>query len=153
VGEMHGGPWEWTSSAWGRSSKDAAQGVLRGGNSVAGELVGRCANAIARADGKKSPTMGFRCCAGTKNAAEVKLDVAGTPSLIPTTTRIANMWSNAVAKGGSGATDPKTLHAWTWIPVGNEELVVTTGCVQAPRSCVLVVGRADTTLATVNTGH
>lgn len=142
VMEMHGGVWEWTSSAWGRGSKDAAQGVLRGGNSPAGELVGRCANAIARSETKKSPTMGFRCCAGTRNVAEVKLDVTGTPGLVLGPPRLATPWLAAVV-GAANVNDiePKSAHAWTWTPVGNEELLVITGCSSAPKACGLVVVR------------
>ena len=65
VREMHGGAWEWTASEWGRGSGSSATslGVLRGGNSEAGEIVGRCSNALARPPSTQSPTMGFRCCA------------------------------------------------------------------------------------------
>jgi formylglycine-generating enzyme required for sulfatase activity len=154
VSEMHGGVWEWTSSAWGRGSRDAAQGVLRGGNSLAGELVGRCSNAIARAPSKKSPTMGFRCCAGPKNVAEVKLDLSGTPGLALGTAAQGAPLSAALlaaATGGGAALDPKFAHVWTWIPVANESLLVTMGCTEAPRSCAIVVGRPSgevvTTLA------
>jgi len=142
--EMHGGVFEWTSSNWGRGSRDGAQGVLRGGNSVAGELVGRCANAIARTPTKKSPTMGFRCCAGPKNEAEVKLELVGTPGLAMANPTRAKPWTAAIAEAvGNGATeiDPKSLHAWTWIPVANEELVIALGCTIAPRGCGVVVGR------------
>lgn len=142
VAEMHGGVWEWTSSDWGRGSKDAAQGVLRGGNSVAGELASRCANAIARTPSKKAPTMGFRCCAGPKNVAEVKLELTGTPGLVLTGTASAAPWLTALASAvGASAIDTKSVHAWTWIPVANEELLVVTGCAHAPRACGLVVGR------------
>jgi len=167
VAEMHGGVWEWTSSAWGRGSRDAAQGVLRGGNSVAGELVGRCSNAIARSPSKKSPTMGFRCCAGTKNAAEVALELRGTPGLTVAPASLAASWAPLIASAaagidGSPSMAPKSLQAWSWIPVANEELVIVMGCTDAPRRCALVVGRpADEgddggtgeVLATIMTGN
>jgi hypothetical protein len=142
--DMHGGVFEWTSSVWGRGSRDGAQGVLRGGNSVAGELVGRCANAIARTPTKKSPTMGFRCCAGPKNEAEVKLELVGTPGLAMANPVRATPWTAAIAEAvanGSTDIDPKSLHAWTWIPLANEELVIALGCTTTPRGCGLVVGR------------
>lgn len=154
VMEMHGGVWEWTASSWGRGSKDASQGVLRGGNSVAGELVGRCANAIARDPSKKAPTMGFRCCSGPKGMAEVHLDVSGTPAL--------QMNGKAVPDGLAtllgGDVDPKTLHAWDWVPIPNEDLTITLGCTSAPtvtaRTCGLVVGRATgDALASATTGR
>ena len=142
--EMHGGVWEWTSSEWGRGSKGASQGVLRGGNSLAGELVGRCANAIARASSKKSPTMGFRCCAGTKNGAEVKLELSGTPGIALAATSVAPSLASAIAtavNNGSPSIAPKSIHSWTWIPVANEQLVIASGCTEAPRGCGLVVAR------------
>jgi len=163
VMEMHGGVWEWTSSTWGRgSSRGASQGVLRGGNSVAGELVGRCANAIARSPSKKSPTMGFRCCAGPTNAAEVKLELQGTPgiALVPNGAASAAL-SSAIATAvndGAPAVEAKSLRTFKWVPVANEELVLATGCTEAPKGCGLVVARptgdagAAEVLVTVATG-
>jgi formylglycine-generating enzyme required for sulfatase activity len=139
--DMHGGAWEWTSSSWGRSSKDAHLGVLRGGNSAAGELVGRCANAIARSPAKKSPTWGFRCCAGPKNAAEVAIALKGTPGLAsrdPASMRAT--WNTPVEVAvGAGA---RILRAWTWTPVANEELTLLVTCILHV-SCSVVVGRVD----------
>lgn len=133
VSEMHGGVWEWTSSTWGRGSKDASLGVLRGGNSLAGELVGRCANAIGRKVDKKQNVMGLRCCAGPKNAAEVVLDLQGTPGL------------------EGRATDAKDTRAWKWTPVANEELALTITCPKGS-PCTLSVHRGETKLASVETG-
>lgn len=142
--EMHGGVWEWTSSSWGRGSKDGAQGVLRGGNSVAGELVGRCSNAIARAPSKKASTMGFRCCAGPKNEVEVELSLTGAPGLTPLPPATGADWASALERATEeeAALDPKSVRAQRWIPLSNEELVIVTGCTEgSPRSCALVVGR------------
>ena len=36
---------------------------------------------------------------------------------------------------------PKTVQSWTWIPVANEQLVIASGCTEAPRGCGLVVAR------------
>jgi formylglycine-generating enzyme required for sulfatase activity len=144
VSEMHGGVFEWTSSAWGRGSRDASLGVLRGGNSVAGEIVGRCANAIARSPTKKAATMGLRCCAGTKSPPEVELDVQGTPGFaLGRTPPGDSPWLAAVASalGTSSPILPKSVHAWSWIPVGNEALEVVVGCAAAPKACAVVVGR------------
>jgi len=74
VRELHGGAWEWTQSTWGRGTHDPSLGVLRGGNAEAGEIVGRCANAIGRPASKRQPSFGFRCCAGDVSPAEVTLD-------------------------------------------------------------------------------
>ena len=142
VSEMHGGVFEWTSSSWSRGgAKDTVQGVLRGGNSVAGELVGRCANAIARAPGKKSTTMGFRCCAGAPNTAEVKLDLAGTPGLTLGAAAYGAALGTALGTVVGNTVDASLTHAWRWVPSSNEDLVITTGCSIPPRACGMVVGR------------
>lgn len=142
VADMHGSVWEWTSSSWGRGSKEGSQGVLRGGNSAAGELVGRCANAIARPASKKSPTMGFRCCSGSKNGAEVQLTNKSTPTFEgrdPAPIRAA--WEPAIAKA-AGASSIMYLRAFKWVPVSNEELLLFVGCSKGETgSCAVVVGR------------
>jgi len=148
VRDMHGGAWEWTDGPWGRGSLREL-GVLRGGNAVAGELAGRCANALARPPTMKSPAMGFRCCAGPKNEAKVDLTLkTGLPlersmktgdfaaPLLP----VAEAAWSPLADGGAPFA---FVHAFTWRPVANEELVVASGCakdVPHPR-CGLVVGR------------
>ncbi len=151
--DMHGEVWEWTDSPWRRGSKSEL-GVLRGGNSRAGELVGRCANALGRNVTSKSATMGFRCCAGTKNAQENELVVRPvTPlersmkpkelasDLIPLGTE---KWGSA----GAGAFVPAS--AWTWHPVANEELVIAAGCAHPPDApgkkgarCGVIIARVD----------
>lgn len=159
VMEMHGGAWEWTSSAWGRGTKDkeASQGVLRGGNSVAGELVGRCANAIARDPSKKAPTMGFRCCAGTRSSAEVHLEQVGTPAFQMVSNAHGEALEPALRALISGDLDPKLQHTWNWIPLANEELVIVQGCnTTSPvtsRRCGFVVGRAGAVVAQAETGR
>jgi len=117
--------------------------VLRGGNSTAGELVGRCANALGRAATTKSATMGFRCCAGPRNPRENDLALAPRPPLegsgkpkelaAPLVQLAAQHW---------GAPWVPTA-AWSWHPVANEELVIATGCAGAGQ-CGVIVGRAPT---------
>ena len=142
VSDMHGSVFEWTQSSWGRGAKDPSLGVLRGGNATAGEIVGRCANGIARAPSKKSPTMGLRCCAGPKNDAEVKLKLEGVPGLSVAAADVAGAWTGEIGSVLGAPVDPKTLRAWSWIPVANESLVVAEGCGAAtPRSCAVLVGR------------
>jgi formylglycine-generating enzyme len=152
VAEMHGSVFEWTSSTWGRSSRDATQGVLRGGNSVAGELVARCANAIARAPSKKSPTMGLRCCAGPKNDAEVKLELLGTLGLGAGTRAQVDPLVEAIAAVATKPVEPTTLRSFRWVPVANEELTIGSACSAGIRACALVVGRGTQVLASVGTG-
>jgi sulfatase modifying factor 1 len=147
VRDMHGGPWEWTEGPWGRGSLREL-GVLRGGNAVAGEIAGRCANALARPPATKSPTMGFRCCAGPKNEAKVDLLLRSGAALersmktkefaAPLLAFAAQTWP---ASDAGASFD--FVHAFTWRPVPNEELVIASGCAKDkphPR-CGLVVGR------------
>ncbi len=147
VVDMHGGAWEWTDSAWGRgSSRDL--GVLRGGNNAAaGELVARCSNALARAPALKAPTMGLRCCAGPRNAATVDLPLATGPSLersMNTAEFAAPLLASAAARWTADAAF-QFVHAWTWHPVANEELIVASGCAKgaAHPACGLVVARVS----------
>ena len=139
VADMHGGVWQWTSSKWGRGATDGSLGVLRGGNAVAGELVGRCANAIGRSTTKKSPTMGLRCCAGAKNEVEVDLALRGTPGLsLVKAEPAAALLPTALGEGAHAQ------RAYRWTPTPNEELVILMGCTRSSTpSCVVVTGRAS----------
>lgn len=157
--DMHGGVWEWTDSTWNRGSKDKSLGVLRGGNAVAGELVGRCANAIGRPMGKRSPTMGLRCCAGAKNEATVQLAVKGIPGFqsVARPEDLHDVWE-PVLRTAMGTAANHFARAWKWSPVPNEELVMILGCnkVGAP-TCSLAVGRLEgdraTLLGSADVGH
>ncbi len=144
VADMHGGVWEWTESAWGRGAVAPALGVLRGGNAVAGELVGRCANAIGRPSSKRSPTNGVRCCSGTRNKETVQLTVRGAPDFQPRRTPEAlhEAWE-PVLRPALGAAANHFARAWTWSPVPNEELVMILGCdtTEEPPTCALAAGR------------
>jgi formylglycine-generating enzyme len=139
VADMHGGVWQWTASPWGRGTKDTNLATLRGGNAVAGELVGRCANALGRPAGKKSPTMGLRCCAGEANEAEVSLTLGAPAGLTG---------SNAAALAATWKDDLLDEHTpaqgWTWIPVPNEKLDVVITCKRTPRmACDILFGRSQ----------
>lgn len=150
VREMHGDVWEWTQSSWGRGRTDSL-GVLRGGNSVAGELAGRCANGIGRVPTQKSPTMGFRCCKGDVSPAKVDLKLSTGRILEPLAKadpahvgRVARSPNGGVVAAGKGFFVTST---WSWRPVPNEVLQVASGCAGAehgkPFGCALVVYRAD----------
>jgi len=153
VREMHGGPWEWTSSAWGRGHKEDL-GVLRGGNAVAGELAGRCANGIGRAPGAKSPVMGFRCCKGETNPAKVEISLSAGGRALEQQLHPENARIGRAARKIPGVTLPDTNHffvtsAWTWRPSPNETLVLASGCSAyenniKPVGCALFVYRPDT---------
>ncbi len=138
VADLHGSSWQWTSSAWGRGAKDPNLAVLRGGNAVAGQLVGRCANALGRSITKKSPTMGLRCCAGDPSPATVDLTLEGTPGLASAgAAKLAARWSHELLP------DHTPAQGWTWIPVPNETMDIVITCKRGPRlSCDLLIGRA-----------
>jgi formylglycine-generating enzyme len=165
VSDMHGGVWEWTSSNWGRGVAKAL-GTLRGGNASAGELVSRCANAIGRPADSKSGVVGFRCCAGPRNDAEVVLNVDRTTKLKhkerldkELATQLASSLP-AQAKIDLGKRSPfKFDRMWDWWPVGNERLVVAGGCAgrYTDLSCGVVIARVNlgrpTVLGWVGSGH
>lgn len=148
VMDMHGGAWEWTESSWDRGTHGGTLGVLRGGNALAGEIVGRCANAIGRPVAKKQPTFGFRCCGGDRNGARVNLE----PRLLgKTMTLLVKPEERAapflplldVGAWGGDIGHIEVDRAWIWQPIGNEELLVFGGCTpEGPgRRCGFVVGR------------
>jgi hypothetical protein len=148
VREMHGGAWEWTDSTWGRGSTRPL-GVLRGGNDVAGDLASRCANARAFSPDERSPSTGFRCCAGPRNEADVQLEVKTGPAFERTPRPVPSPPLDAldgVACGPPLSPAPCSLsRAWTWRPAPNVELSVAGGCLgRDPNArCALAVSRAS----------
>lgn len=165
VRDMHGGLWEWTSSPWGRGVK-ANLVTVRGGNAPAGELVGRCSNAMGRPPGSRSGTVGFRCCSGPQNDAEVVLHVERGPSLQlkdPVDKKVAQALEQALPEAASenlpSAAPFRITRTWLWRPIGNEELVVAGGCAGAAprRRCGVVVARMildrPDVLAWASSGH
>lgn len=149
VRDLHGDAWEWTGSPWGRGQPGTLV-TVRGGNGIDGELVGRCANARARAPTSKSGIVGFRCCAGPKNEAEVTLQIQRGPALErqePVDRRTASLLVEAGSDEarlvlGTGER-PNVERMWWWRPIGNERLVVLGGCSGAgpSRTCGVMVGR------------
>lgn len=148
VRDMHGGPWEWTASHWGRGTSGGLASV-RGGNSEAGEVTGRCANGMGRSPDTRSPHIGFRCCAGDANLAKVDLkverkrplerirvDESVAKSLLAS---IPDEASRELPAGISFEVD----RMWRWRPVGNEELLLASACAKAGKrsSCGLLVTR------------
>ena len=78
--------------------------ALRGGNGEAGDVVGRCANAVPRAATGASPTLGFRCCMGEVNEAGSPLRIDRGKSL---ETRAAG--SSAAWRRGSSPCVPEAV--------------------------------------------
>lgn len=150
VRDMHGGLWEWTASPWGRGEKgDLA--TVRGGNAPAGELVGRCANAMGRPPDAKSPIVGFRCCDGPQNEAEVVLDVVKKRPLVrvdPIDRDLASALVEAMPPAAKQSMRRPELfrvaRLWRWQPVGNEALVVGGGCAGGGglQDCGVIIARA-----------
>ncbi|HEY4156636.1 MAG TPA: SUMF1/EgtB/PvdO family nonheme iron enzyme [Polyangiaceae bacterium] len=132
--DMHGGAFEWTSSAWGRGTTSDLVSV-RGGNSVDGEVTGRCANAVARAPGLAAGSVGFRCCAGPENDAKVVLNVKRAAPLDlrehmdhDLLSQILSALSDEAKRDLGAHGDRAPDRQWLWHPIGNEELYVTRIC-------------------------
>lgn len=150
VRDMHGSIWEWTSSPWGRGTKEALVS-LRGGNASSGELTGRCANAVGKPPDTRSPTIGFRCCGGPANDAKVVLSVERKTPIerrkVGADDALARRIEAALpAEARAELKRPDTFRvvgSWLWHPVGNEELFVFGGCTSESvlRGCGVVVVR------------
>jgi formylglycine-generating enzyme len=164
VRDLHGGVWEWTASRWGRGVARELT-TVRGGNAPAGELVGRCANAMGRPPESKAGSVGFRCCSGPKNAADITLNVSGGQKLEhkhSVDRKLARAIIAALpeeAKKDIGHREFKIDRSFVWRPIGNEDLVVMGGCAgiaQEP-SCGIVITRVvldrPSILAWASSGH
>ena len=163
--DMHGGVWEWTDSPWGRGSERPLISV-RGGNAPQGELVGRCANAIGRSAESRAANVGFRCCAGPRNEAEVVLSVSRgdklDAKLVPDKELAAAALARLPDEAKKDIAEQKGFRFerhWVWRPIGNEELHVLSGCsgLAVKPACGIVVLRSTITtpkvLAWVSSGH
>ena len=167
VREMHGGAWEWTDSSWARGAaaqREPLLGVERGGNGVHGELETRCAYAKPLSPGARSPSTGFRCCAGPRNDAEVHLDVtvgaAFERDMHPASASPPLDALDGQSCGPPLAPAPCSLsRAWTWRPAPNVVLSLAGGCLgRDPNArCAIAVSRTlggrVQTLAQVDTGR
>lgn len=151
VYDLHGGAFEWTSSPWGRGSNEPLAAV-RGGGGEPGEVVGRCANAVPRNPEKGYADVGFRCCAGEVNDAEVTLQIrkpAESWKPVPLDSKTVQQLEShlpselaaMVPAQGRGAF--KIRQAWAWYPIGNEEIVAASGCAHpgVHSICGVVFGR------------
>jgi sulfatase modifying factor 1 len=149
VRDMHGGAWEWTSSPWGRGVGGRLV-TVRGGNGQDGELIGRCANAASESPRARSSSIGFRCCAGPRNEAEVALRIERGPKLErqePTDTATARLVLDGappeVAQFFGDMNAVKIQRTWVWRPTGNEKLVGVGACARSGRrtACGVLVAR------------
>ncbi len=152
VFDMHGGAFEWTSSPWARGTSDPDLVAVRGGSGDPGDVFARCANAFARRASARLANVGFRCCAGERNDAEVSLEVVRAPeplAVVPRTPELAAQIEAALPAdlaamapaSGNGAWQVDKI--WTWSPIGNETLTVSSGCAHPSvhALCGIVVSR------------
>lgn len=134
VQDMHGSAFEWTDSPWHRGG-DEGRATLRGGNDRNGEVVARCANGRPELPETRSGVIGFRCCAGERNAAEVNLHFAFGRGLLPRAKFDDDLEETLIAalpeetrKQLDKMGTIRRERAWLWRPVGNEELHVLALC-------------------------
>lgn len=134
VRDMHGGAFEWTASPWGRGT-EAGFFSVRGGNSPHGELTARCANAEPRQPDTSSASIGFRCCAGPANTAEVVLDVRRGPKLEAkgvVDKELVRTFMGALPREAEAQLrrfgEPRVEMFWIWRPIPNEDLHVARIC-------------------------
>jgi sulfatase modifying factor 1 len=148
VYDLHGGVLEWTSSPFRRGAAEGRM-TLRGGNGIAGELVGRCANAEPADANTRSQEIGFRCCAGPGNAAEVVI-AGGRGEVLERIERIDDaQFRRVLGKLRSDEApelkDQKLVvhRGFTWRPISNEQLLAFTACTDGPQPhrCGLLIGR------------
>jgi len=164
VYDLHGGVLEWTSSAFRRG---AAEGrvTVRGGNGIAGELVGRCANSESADPNTRSQEIGLRCCVGPENNAVVVI-AAGHGDAIERIDRIdeaqfQRLLGQLHSDEAPDLKDQKlTVHrAFHWRPISNELLLAFTACTEGPlpHRCGLLLGRdlpgQPTALAWAGSGY
>jgi hypothetical protein len=165
VRDLHGGVWEWTGSPWGRGSERVLS-ATRGGNAPQGELVGRCANGVARSPESRAPNVGFRCCAGPRNESEVvlhvvrgdKLDARLAPDK-ELSRIVLGLLPEGAKKDIAGQKGFRFEREWIWRPIGNEELHILSGCsgLAVKPACGIVLVRETLAqprvLAWVSSGH
>jgi hypothetical protein len=164
VYDLHGGVLEWTSSPYRRGAAEGKM-TLRGGNGIAGELVGRCANAESADPNTRALEIGFRCCKGPENAAEVVI-AGGRADALERIDRVNDAQFRRVVgqiRGDDaaevGSRRLMVHRAFVWRPISNEQLLVFTACTDGPmpQHCGLLVGRdapgAPTALGWASTGY
>ena len=128
VKDMHGLVFEWTSSSWGRGSS-AELGTVRGGQGSSGILQARCANGQSRPRETKAKDVGFRCCSGPVNPAEVNLTLQTHPPMVAEPGVEAALGAAMLrAMPADHRTVPNVTVAfdkvWRWHPRANEELLI-----------------------------
>lgn len=128
VKDMHGLVFEWTSSPWGRGTSGDL-GAVRGGQGPAGALQARCANGQSRPRETKAKDLGFRCCGGPVNTAEVNLTPQTQPPMVPEPSVEAGLAAGMlrvmpVDHRAIAAAEVSFDKVWRWHPRANEELLI-----------------------------
>jgi formylglycine-generating enzyme required for sulfatase activity len=128
VKDLHGLVFEWTSSPWGRgTSGDLA--TVRGGFGPSGMLQARCANGQSRPPSTQAPDVGFRCCSGPANSAQVNLSLHRQPPIVDEPAVEANLAAamlRAMPADHRAVPDAEVrfVKLWRWHPRDNEELLI-----------------------------
>jgi hypothetical protein len=163
VFDLHGGVLEWTSSPWHRGNAQDLF-VLKGGNGIDGELIGRCANVENAPPNQRSQTIGFRCCSGPTNTAEVSIELSSSDVLERVDRIDTPQFQRIVVRVSDTGEKPLPVtslipeRAYIWHPVNNERLQLFVACTRGvpQRRCGLLVGRdtpgQPTSLAFADTG-
>lgn len=137
VKDMHGVVFEWTSSRWGRD--DGADLMTVRGNAKTSDVVkDRCANGQGRTATEKSEELGFRCCSGPKNAAEVDLTIHRQAPMVEEPSVEAGLAAAMLAQMPADhqrvdRAAPTFDKMWRWRPRDNEELLIARWTVNPPR--------------------
>ncbi len=131
VHAMHGYVWEWTASDWKRG-KDEGKVVERGGHGNQPYAHMRCSNARAAVASKGEASVGFRCCGGPANTAEVVIpaDDPAPAALVEEslseeglTARLKRALVNGSFKDPEGTTSTFT-RIWRWHPAPKDEFIL-----------------------------
>ena len=128
VHDMHGLVFEWTDSNWGRGTSGGLV-TTRGGYGPNGELASRCANGQGRAPLEKAAVVGFRCCSGAKNTADVNITNTKQPALVeePSVDAALNTRLIAALPKEQRAVPNSTVSfekIFRWHPRPNEEILL-----------------------------
>lgn len=134
VRDLHGSVAQWTDSPWGRGDSSSLAAV-RGGNGEPGEVLARCAHSVPKRPSAREASLGFRCCAGERNTAEVTINLVHREPLQLIGNReeyqkLLAQQPPAELKASMAHTKApfKVLQTWRWHPVDNEELLMLSGC-------------------------
>lgn len=131
VHALHGFAWEWTASE-DKRGKPEGKGVLRGGHGNQPYAHMRCSSARAADPAAGEAGVGFRCCGGPANAAEVVIPGDDPPpaALAEETApdeallgRLKRALVNGQYKDAEGVTASFTK-VWRWHPAAKEEIVL-----------------------------